>query len=119
MKYHHHASFTLKKASLVPEKTTMDIFEHLGMKMLLNNVSTATMVRMGRVHGNWMTFLNISNKKLIDRAARIIALFSKLPYERALEELFYTEELFKQNNDKEHSSTQETLRRLKNQIGGF
>ena len=119
MKYHHHASFTLKKASLVPEKTTMDIFEHLGMKMLLNNVSTATMVRMGRVHGNWMTFLNISNKKLIDRAARIIALFSKLPYERALEELFYTEEMFKQNNDKEHSSTQETLRRLKKQIGGF
>lgn len=111
-KYHNKACFTLKKAGVVPEKTAMDIFEHLGMKMLLNDFSTATMVCMDRVCGNWMTFLNISNKKLVDRAARIIALFSELPYEKALEELFYTEEVLKAKNDKEHSSTQETLKRL-------
>ena len=92
----------------------MDLFEHLSMKMLLNNFSTATMVRMGRVSGNWMTFLNISNKKLIDRAARIVSILCNLPYEKALEELFYTEGLQKVANDMKNSSTQETIRRLEN-----
>lgn len=114
LNYRHAASFTLAETGIHSMKTIMDLFEHLSMKMLLNNFSTATMVRMGRVSGNWMTFLNISNKKLIDRAARIVSILCNLPYEKALEELFYTEGLQKAANDMKNSSTQETIRRLGN-----
>lgn len=41
-------------------------------KMVLNMLSTASMVRMGKVYGNLMVDLNPSNIKLIDRAKRII-----------------------------------------------
>lgn len=111
-RYQHSASFTFEEAGICPPKTDMDIFEHLTMKMMLNDFSTATMVRMGRVQSNWMTFLNISNKKLVDRAGRIISLLSGILYEKALEELFYTDEILKATDDTEKSSTQETLRRL-------
>ena len=110
--YPRRASFTLEGAGMQIAETNLDIFEHLSMKMLLNDFSTATMVCMKRVQGNWMTFLNISNKKLVDRSARIISLFSGLPYEEALAELFYTEELLAAAGDQSKSSTQETLCRL-------
>lgn len=113
VRYRQSSSFTFEEAGVRPPKTSMDIFEHLAMKMMLNDFSTATMVCMGRIHGNWMTFLNISNKKLVDRAGRIISLLCEIPYEKALEELFYTEELLSAAHDTEKSSTQETLRRLK------
>lgn len=41
-------------------------------KMVLNMLSTASMVQMGKVYGNLMVDLNPSNIKLIDRAKRII-----------------------------------------------
>jgi N-acetylmuramic acid 6-phosphate etherase len=42
-------------------------------KVALNIISSCTMVRLGRVEGNLMTCLQPSNKKLRDRAARIVA----------------------------------------------
>ncbi len=42
-------------------------------KMILNMISTATMVRLGHVYGNLMVNLNLSNRKLIDRGIRIIS----------------------------------------------
>lgn len=110
--YQTRTSFSLEAAGITPPATKMDLFEHLSMKMLLNNFSTATMVRMGRVQGNRMTFLNISNKKLVDRAGRIISQMSGLPYDEALRELFYTEELLKEQGELNLSATQETLKRL-------
>ena len=44
---------------------------------------------MGRITGNWMTNLAMSNKKLVDRSARIVSDLCQVPYEEALEELFY------------------------------
>ena len=41
-------------------------------KMILNMLSTGTMVRFGRVRGNYMAYMVPSNKKLVDRAVRII-----------------------------------------------
>lgn len=41
-------------------------------KMVLNMLSTASMVQMGKVYGNLMVDLNPSSIKLIDRANRII-----------------------------------------------
>ena len=41
-------------------------------KMVLNMLSTATMIKMGRVKGNKMVDMQLSNNKLIDRAVRIL-----------------------------------------------
>jgi N-acetylmuramic acid 6-phosphate etherase len=41
-------------------------------KMVLNLLSTAAMVRMGRVYGNWMINVALTNQKLRKRGARIL-----------------------------------------------
>ena len=41
-------------------------------KMVLNILSTGTMVKLGKVYGNLMVDLNPINEKLIDRAKRIV-----------------------------------------------
>jgi len=42
---------------------------------------------MGRVTGNWMSWVDVSNKKLKDRAVRLIAEICKISYEDACFEL--------------------------------
>jgi len=63
------------------------LWEHLAVKLILNTVSTATMVRMGRVMGNAMVCVSPSNKKLIDRGTRLISLSTGYSYEQACEAL--------------------------------
>lgn len=41
-------------------------------KMILNMISTAVMIRLGRVRGNRMVNMKISNKKLEDRGTRML-----------------------------------------------
>jgi len=53
-------------------------------KMALNIISTALMIRAGRVRGNLMIDLRATNDKLRDRAARIIATVTGLPRDQAL-----------------------------------
>jgi N-acetylmuramic acid 6-phosphate etherase len=43
---------------------------HLVLKILLNNMSTLIMGRMGRYESNLMTWVRASNNKLVDRAVR-------------------------------------------------
>ena len=50
-------------------------------KMVLNMISTATMVSMGKVYGNLMVDLMAVNDKLIDRGIRIIQNLTGLDYE--------------------------------------
>ena len=99
-------------SSLVVTKTYMDIFEHIAMKITMNTVSTAVMARIGRIWGNYMIYLDISNKKLVDRAARIIAELTALPYDKALCELFYSQ-LYMEKEGVSGSPVQFTLERLK------
>jgi N-acetylmuramic acid 6-phosphate etherase len=42
-------------------------------KLVLNMISTITMIRCGRTYGNRMVEVATSNSKLVDRAARIVA----------------------------------------------
>ncbi|WP_083501830.1 N-acetylmuramic acid 6-phosphate etherase [Sphaerimonospora mesophila] len=42
-------------------------------KLVLNMISTITMIRSGRTYGNYMVDVVASNAKLVDRAARIVA----------------------------------------------
>jgi len=59
------------------------LWEHLAVKLILNTLSTATMVRLGRVIGNAMVWVSPSNKKLIDRGCRLIAQETGCTYEQA------------------------------------
>jgi N-acetylmuramic acid 6-phosphate etherase len=63
------------------------LWEHLAIKLILNTLSTATMVRMGRVAGNAMVWVSPSNKKLIDRGCRLISQQTGCTYEHACEVL--------------------------------
>lgn len=47
-------------------------------KLVLNTLSTATMVRMGKVYGNLMVDLRATSEKLRDRAERIVAAMTGL-----------------------------------------
>jgi N-acetylmuramic acid 6-phosphate etherase len=42
-------------------------------KMVLNMISTGTMVRIGKTYGNWMVDLRATNVKLKDRSIRIVS----------------------------------------------
>ena len=61
----------------------LQLWHHLAVKLVLNTLSTATMVRMDRVIGNAMVWLSPSNKKLVDRGSRLIAQQTGYSYEQA------------------------------------
>ncbi|MEH6682740.1 MAG: N-acetylmuramic acid 6-phosphate etherase [Sediminicola sp.] len=52
-------------------------------KMVLNMISTALMVRIGRVKGNKMVNMQLSNSKLVDRGTRYLMEALEIPYEEA------------------------------------
>jgi N-acetylmuramic acid 6-phosphate etherase len=58
------------------------------VKLVMNALSTCTMVRLGRVLGNYMIWVVPSNLKLIDRATRYITKLTDLNYEQANRLLF-------------------------------
>jgi N-acetylmuramic acid 6-phosphate etherase len=64
------------------------IMESLAIKLIMNTVSTATCAKLGRIAGNWMSFVTSSNKKLIDRCVRLISELCELDYETACYEIF-------------------------------
>jgi N-acetylmuramic acid 6-phosphate etherase len=66
----------------------IDLFGHIGMKLVFNTLSTATMALLGRVRGNWMTQVAPTNKKLIDRSIRIVADLRSIDYRSAAELVF-------------------------------
>ena len=56
-------------------------------KMVLNMISTALMIRMGRVKGNRMVKMQLTNEKLIDRGTRMIADELGIGYDEARQRL--------------------------------
>lgn len=54
-------------------------------KMILNMLTTTSMIKMGKVYGNLMVDLQATNKKLIDRGRRIISTLTGISYEEAAE----------------------------------
>ena len=59
-------------------------------KMVLNMISTSLMIRMGRVEGNRMVKMQLTNAKLIDRGTRMIQESLGLDYEEARQRLLTT-----------------------------
>ena len=56
-------------------------------KMVLNMISTTLMVRMGRVQGNRMVKMQLTNEKLVDRGTRMLQDSLGLSYDEARERL--------------------------------
>jgi len=54
-------------------------------KLILNMISTAVMIKIGRVQGNRMVDMQLSNKKLVDRGAKMVMSATGLTYEKARE----------------------------------
>jgi N-acetylmuramic acid 6-phosphate etherase len=52
-------------------------------KLVLNMISTAAMIRLGRVRGNKMVDMQLSNDKLVDRGTRMITEQIPVSYEEA------------------------------------
>ena len=64
-------------------------------KLILNMISTATMIRLGKVYGNLMVDLMAVNDKLVDRGTRIIEQLTDLDYNGAQLKLFEAEKSVK------------------------
>ena len=50
------------------------------------------MAAMGRIAGNWMSWVSMSNKKLIDRCIRLLVELGHVSYEEAAQRIFAAEE---------------------------
>lgn len=72
-------------------------------KLVLNMISTAVMIRLGRVKGNRMVDMQLSNNKLVDRGTRMVMEMLQIEKEEA-------ERLLK-----EHGSVRKVIDFVKNQ----
>ncbi|MGZ4117089.1 MAG: N-acetylmuramic acid 6-phosphate etherase [Bacteroidia bacterium] len=54
-------------------------------KLILNMISTSVMIKLGKVKGNKMIDMKLSNNKLVDRGTKMVAKELKIPYNKANE----------------------------------
>ena len=54
-------------------------------KLTLNMISTSVMIKLGKVKGNKMVDMKLSNNKLVDRGTKMVATELKVPYSKANE----------------------------------
>lgn len=66
----------------------LKIMHHLAVKLVLNTISTGVMTILGRVSGNWMSWVDCTNKKLLDRGARLLVELSGCDYKTAVVSIF-------------------------------
>jgi N-acetylmuramic acid 6-phosphate etherase len=57
-------------------------------KLVLNMLTTASMIRMGKVYENMMIDLQMTNKKLVERSKRIVMTITGVSYEEAQKYLY-------------------------------
>lgn len=89
-------------------------------KMILNMISTATMVRLGKVYGNLMVDLKAVNDKLNDRGTRIVANLTGLEYEPANELFLKADKEVKTAVTMHHRKCDaDSARSLLTELGGF
>jgi N-acetylmuramic acid 6-phosphate etherase len=73
-------------------------------KLALNMISTSVMIKLGRVKGNKMVDMQLSNKKLVNRGAEMIVEELNIDLEKATELL------------KKYGSVRQVLSAYKNEI---
>ena len=93
----------------------LEIWKHLAVKLAFNCLSTGTMALMGRITGNWMSWVSVSNKKLIDRGIRLLVELGGIQYEEAAERLFAAVDYVERNDwgGDDPSPIQTALRQLR------
>ena len=79
-----NAQFPIK-ALVGPEFVTGSTRMKAGtaQKLILNMISTSTMIKLGHVQGNKMVDMQLSNDKLVDRGTNMIMERTSLDYEAA------------------------------------
>ena len=89
-------------------------------KLILNMISTATMIKLGKAYGNLMVDLMAVNDKLVDRGTRIIEQLTDLDYDGAQLKLFEAEKSVKTAivMEKLNCTLNEARKKLDN-AGGF
>ena len=86
--YRVHADSTIKVetgSEIITGSTRMKA--GTATKMILNMISTTTMIKLGKVYGNLMVDLMAVNKKLVDRGIRIISKLTNTDYKFAHQKL--------------------------------
>jgi len=78
-KHADHAIEIITGAEFVTGSTRMKA--GTAQKLVLNMISTAVMIKIGRVHDNKMVHMHLSNKKLIDRGTKMVMEATGLDYE--------------------------------------
>lgn len=106
--------FALPALSAVRQDMPLRLMEHMAVKLVLNTISTGAMTKNGRVSGNWMSYVALSNKKLIDRGIRLLAELGNLSYEDAALKIFEAmEECTVRQDEERPSAVQYALKKLR------
>ncbi len=77
----HHAIETIVGPEFVTGSSRMK--SGTAQKMVLNMISTCLMIRLGRVKGNRMVNMQLTNAKLVDRGTRMVQEMLGIGYEEA------------------------------------
>ena len=64
----------------IVKESPLHLMGHMAVKLVLNTVSTGVMAVLGRITSNWMSWVNVSNKKLMDRGIRLICEIGGVDY---------------------------------------
>ena len=100
----------------------LEVWKHLAVKLAFNCLSTGTMAALGRIAGNWMSWVSMSNKKLIDRCIRLIVELGHVEYEEAAQRIFAAQK-WVQSQDwtkgEEPSPVQVALAQLRDRKGEY
>lgn len=98
----------------LPE-SPLHIMQHMAIKLVLNTISTGVMAVLGRITGNWMSWVDVTNKKLMDRGIRLICEIGGLDYRSGCIRLFEAvEELADKHraSDEKVSAVQYVLKQM-------
>ena len=93
----------------------LQLMKHMAVKLVLNTISTGTMAVLGRITGNWMSWVDATNKKLIDRATRLIMEIGGMDYQTACKKVFEAMEIIESTrkpSDEKVSAVQYVLKQL-------
>lgn len=90
----------------------LELMSHLALKLVLNTISTSVMTILGRVTGNWMSWVDCTNKKLLDRGARLLVEIANIDYRSACEHIFAALDEIKEFSGEKPSAVQIALKKL-------
>ncbi|MBR0458261.1 MAG: hypothetical protein IJJ26_03415 [Victivallales bacterium] len=98
----------------VQDETPLELMRHMAIKLFLNTLSTGTMAVLGRITGNWMSWVDCTNKKLLDRGTRLVSEIGGISYQESCFRLFDALETIAQQNatHEKISAVQYVLSRL-------